>query len=240
MDQSTDTNAAIWKSEEHVRNRAATSGEREQKNAAQWRLMGELLPFGEQDAFTFVDLGAGTGSAARGILGQFPRSTAILADFSPQMMAVGEAEMQAFAGRFRYVEFDMSTRVWPEAIPTGLDAVVSSMCIHHMPDHRKKGLFTEIFERLAPGGWYLNYDAVSTVDRVVEEAWERVNDRREPEASHKRLHRTPQEQARHENHVRYLIPLEQQLEYLRSAGFLGVDVYWKHLDDVIYGGRRPA
>jgi hypothetical protein len=39
--------------------------------------------------------------------------------------------------------------------------------------------------------------------------------------------------------VRYIIPLGQQLEYLRSAGFEGIDVYWKHLDTVIYGGRRP-
>ena len=26
----------------------------------------------------------------------------------------------------------------------------------------------------------------------------------------------------------------------RSAGFEGVDVYWKQLENVIYGGRRPA
>jgi tRNA (cmo5U34)-methyltransferase len=36
-----------------------------------------------------------------------------------------------------------------------------------------------------------------------------------------------------------MIPLAQQLEYLRSAGFAGIDVYWKRLDYVIYGGCRP-
>ena len=50
------------------------------------------------------------------------------------------------------------------------------MCIHHMPDHRKQGLFAEIFEHLAPGGWYLNYDPVPAEDPVVESTWERVND----------------------------------------------------------------
>jgi len=40
--------------------------------------------------------------------------------------------------------------------------------------------------------------------------------------------------------VRYLSPLPRQLDYLHVAGFEGVDVYWKRLDDVIYGGRRPA
>ena len=46
--------------------------------------------------------------------------------------------------------------------------------------------------------------------------------------------------ARSQNHVRHLIPLAQQLDYLRSAGFEGVDVFWKRLDDVIYGGRRSV
>jgi tRNA (cmo5U34)-methyltransferase len=240
MDQSTDTNEAIWKSEEGVRYWTAKTAEREQKRATQWRFMGELLPFGEQDAFTFLDLGAGTGAAARGLLELYPRSTAILTDFSSQMMGEGEREMQQFAGRFQYVEFDMSASNWPAAIPATLDAIVTSMCIHHLPDHRKQGLFAEILERLAPGGWYVNYDPVSSPDHVVEATWERVNDRDDPEAAGKRLHRTPQEQSRYDNHVRYVIPLDQQLDYLRSAGFQGVDVYWKHLENVIYGGRRPT
>ncbi len=240
MDQSTDTNEAIWKSEEGVRYWTAKTAEREQKRATQWRFMGELLPFGEQDAFTFLDLGAGTGAAARGLLDLYPRSSAILTDFSSQMMGEGEREMQQFAGRFQYVEFDMSASNWPAAIPATLDAIVTSMCIHHLPDHRKQGLFAEILERLAPGGWYVNYDPVSSPDHVVEATWERVNDRDDPEAAGKRLHRTPQEQSRYDNHVRYVIPLDQQLDYLRSAGFQGVDVYWKHLENVIYGGRRPT
>ena len=156
------------------------------------------------------------------------------------MMLAGESKMQPFAGRFRYVEFDMSLDRWPQQIPAGLDAVVTSMCIHHMPDQRKQGLFREIYEHLAPGGWYLNYDPVSSPDPVVTATWERVNDRFDPEAAGKRLRRTPQEQSRYENHVRYVIPLDQQLDYLRSAGFQGVDVYWKHLENVIYAGCRPA
>jgi len=114
--------------------------------------------------------------------------------------------MQPFAGRFQYVEFDMSTSTWPAAIPVTVDSVVTSLCIHHLPDHRKQGLFAEIFEHLAAGGWYVNYDPVSCADPVVEATWARVNDQDDPEAAAKHLHRTPQEQARYENHVRYVIP----------------------------------
>ena len=129
-----DTNAAIWKSEEITATWASEAEKHERNRAAQRRFMAVLLPFAGQEAFTFLDLGAGTGAASRAILDLHPRSTAILADFSSQMMAAGEREMQPFAGRYRYVEFDMSTGQWPTAVPAALDAVVTSMCVHHLPD----------------------------------------------------------------------------------------------------------
>jgi tRNA (cmo5U34)-methyltransferase len=239
MDDSDDTNAAIWQSEEIVREWAAGAATRDRNRAAQLRFMALLLPFGPDEAFTFLDLGAGTGAASRAVLDAYPRSTAILADFSAAMMSAGEQEMEPFAGRYRYIEFDMLAGVWPGEIPAAVDAVVTSMCVHHLPDRRKQGLFAEIRDRLAPGGWYLNYDPVRTEDPLVEEAWLRVSDREDPEMAVKRLNRNPQEQARYDNHIRYMIPLGQQLAYLRAAGFEGIDIYLKSLENVIYGGRRP-
>lgn len=200
--------------------------------------MAMLLPFAEQDVFTLLDLGAGTGNASQAILGRYPAATAILADFSAEMMGAGELEMRAFEGRYRYVEFDLLAGEWPATIPAAVDAVVTSLCVHHLPDVRKQSLFTEIYQRLSPGGWYLNYDPVRAADPDVAAIWERAMDRADPAAASKRQHRTPEEHARFENHVRYMIPLEQQLGYLRSAGFRGIDIYFKRLDYVIYGGYR--
>ncbi len=240
MEQQLDTNAAIWKSGEVVANWAAEAAARERNHGAQWRLMAQLLPFDEQADVTFLDLGAGTGAATRAILERHPRSTAILADFSREMMGAGEAELRPFTGRYRYVEFDMLAGVWPDDIPAAVDAVVTSLCVHHLPDERKRSLFGEIFEHLRPGGWYLSYDPVLAENPVVAATWTRVNDKENPEAARKRLHRTPQEQARYENHVRYISRLDLQLDYLRSAGFEGVEVWWKRLDYVIVGGNRPS
>jgi tRNA (cmo5U34)-methyltransferase len=237
--QPEDTNAAIWKSETIAQDWAAESPHRQRTHGGQWQFVAALLPFGEQDSFTFLDLGAGSGAMSQAILTRFPGSNGILADFSAEMMGAGELEMRRYAGRFRYVEFDMSGGDWPATIPSALDAVVTSLCVHHLPDDRKQGLFAEILRHLVPGGWYLNYDPVRTDDPIVATTWQRVADQLDPQAADKRQHRTPEEQARYENHARYLIPLDQQLEYLRSAGFQGIDVYYKRLDYVIYGGCRP-
>jgi len=234
-----DTNAAIWKSEEVVKSFAAQAEQRERERAEQLTLVARLLPFTRRDAFTFLDLGAGTGAAARAVLAEYPSATAILADFSTQMMAEGEHQLAAYSGRYRYVEFDMLSSDWPRDLPVALDAIVSALSIHHLPDARKQTIFREIRRQLKPDGWYINYDPIRAPDAAIEANWERVNDRYDPQGPAKRANRSPLELARYENHVRYMIPLEPQLEWLRQAGFVDIDVFWKRLDWVIYGGRSP-
>jgi tRNA (cmo5U34)-methyltransferase len=238
MADQTDTNAAIWKSEEVARTFAAQSAQRERERREQFTLLARLLPFAPDETFTFMDLGAGTGAASRALLEEYPRAQAVLAEYSPQMMAEGERLMGAYAGRYRYVEFDMLAPNWPTAVPAQLDAVISALSVHHLPDDRKRGIFREIYDHLRSGGWYLNYDPVRAPDASLEAIWERVNDRYDPDAPYKRAHRTPQELARYENHVRYMIPLEPQLNWLREAGFADIDVFWKRLEWVIYGGVK--
>lgn len=240
MTASQDTNADIWKSGDIVASWASEAAARQRAHGSTWQLMSQLLPFADDEQFTFLDLGAGTGAASQAILAQHPRATAVLADFSAQMMGAGKAEMSRFDGRYSYVEFDLTSGDWPADIPRAVDAVVTSLCVHHLQDDRKQGLFAEIFARLVPGGWYLNYDPVSAEDPVVASTWDRVTQDGEPGAAHRHRERTPEEQARYENHVRYIIPLDRQLGYLRDAGFSGVDVHFKRLDWVVYGGYRAA
>lgn len=235
-----DTNADVWKSDEQVGEWLSGASDRERKYAHPRGLMAELLPFAADDRFTVLDLGAGTGAGARAVLDRYPRATAILADFSPQMMRHGAEALAAYADRYHYVEFDIASGPWPEAIPARVEAVITSLSVHHLKDARKRELFAEIYGRLVPGGWYLNFDVVAAGDDHVEAAWTRVGDRRDPNAAHRRAHRTAEEQARYENHVRYIISLAPQVEFLRAAGFEAVDVYWKELEYVVYGGRRPA
>jgi tRNA (cmo5U34)-methyltransferase len=232
-------NAAVWHSAEAISQWVATAEERERRRAFPRRLMAELLPFAEDEAFTFVDLGAGTGAASQAVLSRYRNATAVLADYSPHMMEEGAKALAPFEGRYRYVEIDLAAGRWPDELAGDLDAVISSLCVHHLRDERKRALFAEIGERLRPGGWYFNYDPVAADDPATEALWQRVEDERDPEAAAKRAHRTPEEQVRWENHVRHIIPLAPQLAFLRDAGFDGIDVYWKELDHVIFGGRRP-
>jgi SAM-dependent methyltransferase len=239
MTASADTNERIWKSETAMSRWFAGMDERDRGLANEFALLARLLPFSEDDSFTFLDLGAGAGAASRTVLSLYPRSTAILADYSPHMIARGAKTLAAFEDRFRYVAFDLLSSRWPEGIPDCVDAVVSSQCFHHVPDPRKRTLFAEILGHLPAGGWFFNFDPVQTSDPTVRALWNRISAILYPDSHHYRSVRTPQEQAAYENHIQHLSGLDTQLGFLREAGFEAIDVYWKRLDQVIYGGRRP-
>src|ERR1700730_16289856 len=167
MAEAGDTNAAIWKSEEVARSFAAMAQQRERDRAEQLTLIARLLPFSPGDAFTFLDLGAGTGAAARAVLAEYPRASGVLADFSTQMMAEGQNQLAPFSGRYRYVEFDMHSSDWPLDIPVPLDAALSALSVHHLPDARKQTIFREIRQRLKPNGWYINYDPIRAPEPTI-------------------------------------------------------------------------
>src|SRR5436190_1928309 len=133
MGETADTNAAIWKSAEAVEAWTAEAERQELSRQAHRRFLALLLPFADRDEFTFLDLGAGTGAASRVILDLYPRSTAILADYSAEMMRVGEREMQPFAGRYRYVEFDMSDGGEAAGLDAAGSRALGQPCALHNP-----------------------------------------------------------------------------------------------------------
>jgi tRNA (cmo5U34)-methyltransferase len=235
-----DNSAEIWKTHAGIAQWLANADSRERKRVAQRLFVAQMLPFDEQDAFTLLDLGAGTGAAARGVLSVYPNAKAVLADWSPQMMEAGVQAMAPYADRYRYVELDLTSETWPDELPSQVGAAVTSMCIHHIPDSAKRNVFRQVYQRLAPGGWYLNMDPVVATDPAVEAVWERVSVRMDPSTVDSRHPKTEEARIRRANHVRYMIDLDLQLGYLREAGFAAVDVYWKQLDMVIYGGCRAG
>jgi len=199
-----------------------------------------LLTRGERRVGRFLDLGAGGGAFAELVLQAHPRSTGVLVDFSEPMVAAANRRLAPYPGRWEYVVGDLSDTDWTERIPAGrYDAVVSAFCIHHLPDARKRALYEEAFELLAPGGLFLNWEHVEAHglgDGMLEEwmvekliAAERARPQPRPDEEVVRHYFDATEED-------ILASPSDQCEWLCEAGFVDVDVFFQIPEIAIFGG----
>ena len=211
------------------------------ERAGELRVLRRMLPLPPDAPSRFVDLGSGPGAIAGWVLTSFPRSSAVCVDFAAGRMAVGKRYLAPFAGRFRFVHGDLNALEWTGALDAQFDAVVSAYAIHHVTDARKQALYAEIFDHLVPGGAFLHLEVVRPPNAPLQAlywakdgetpvgAWERRERLAAPEPEP--LPPAPAERA---------VPtLNEQLGWLRDAGFVSVDCYWKTYALALFGGYRP-
>lgn len=146
-----------------------------------------------------------------------------------------------------FIEEDYGKRSWPRSVSRygKFDLIISGFSSHHQPDKRKKEIYREIFELLAPGGFFLNLEHVLSAtpklksvfnDYFVDSLYEHLRclDQKltREEVSAKYYHNQL-----HEANI--LAPVEKQCRWLREIGFRDVDCYFKIFELALFGGIRP-
>ena len=204
----------LWSTEAHALDylrRADTIPHRAEGEAALF----ELLPCG---APRILDLGTGAGRLVALVNQVRPKARFVALDFSATML---EAARTAFAGdeSVTIVQHDFN-----ETLPTmgKFDAVISSFAIHHLVHERKRLLYAEILEILAPGGVFCNFEHVASPTARVHERFLEAIGWSDEDPSNK------------------LLDLETQLRWLNEISFEDVDCYWKWRELALFAGTKPA
>jgi tRNA (cmo5U34)-methyltransferase len=190
----------------------------------------ELIPFASGDKFSFLDLGAGTGLVSALILERFTNGSAHLLDISEKMM---EKARERFAGRknvrFTIADYDQ------EELPGSYPLVVSAMSVHHLSDAGKQRLMKKIFHTLIPGGCFIHAELALGPTKAAEALYQRRWNR----------HLESTDIGKEELCAIYErmacdrpATLDQQLSWLRIAGFVDVDCYFKHYNFTVTAGRK--
>jgi tRNA (cmo5U34)-methyltransferase len=203
----------------------------EEDRRARLAFLAGLLPWPTTGSPHVLDLGAGHGAVAAAILARWPDAIATLVDFSAPMMAEGGRRLAPFAGRYRYVEWDLNREGWPPDAPGPFSAVVSAQALHHLPDARKAALYCQVYERLAPGGAFIIWDPVRPSHPYLDAVYAAVA-RGEPIPAVVPAPSPP------DAHSETIASLDAQLAWLRAAGFVAVDCFWKEGGSAIFGGYR--
>jgi tRNA (cmo5U34)-methyltransferase len=184
------------------------------------RVEGEatLLEFMPAGAGRILDLGSGGGRLLALVKAARPGARYVALDFSPTMV---ETLRKLFAedGSVTIVAQDLD-----KELPAmgQFDAVVSSFAIHHLVHERKRSLYKEIFELLAPQGVFCNLEHVSSPSPELHGEFLKAIDCAEEDPSNK------------------LLDLETQLAWLREIGFIDVDCHWKWRELALLVGVKPS
>lgn len=192
----------------------------------------QLLPANRDAALRVMDLGAGTGlfaSLARSLL---PNARFTLCDISEAMLAQAH---KRFANDAQ-VDFLIADYV-DGALPAGeYDVALSALSIHHTPHEKLPRVFAKIFGALKAGGLFVNADQAlgSTPhnEALYEQQWlagVRAKGCTEADIAIAQARKKADKTA----------TMEQQLAWLRDAGFTNVDCWYKHFRFAVYAGERP-
>jgi tRNA (cmo5U34)-methyltransferase len=191
--------------------------------------MMDLIPFEGNARIRALDLGTGTGVLADFILRRYPMAEVTVLDLAENMLAAARERLATFAERVTFQRGDFSR----DEFGFGYDLILSGLSIHHLEDLAKKDLYRRIYQALNPGGLFLNRDmvrgATDRLNAVYEHLWlEYVRSMGEDPAA-------CLERSRVED-----IPacVEDQLEWLRGAGFVDVGCHWQRMNYAIFGGYK--
>lgn len=129
--------------------------DREQRFTAMFDALAVLLP----ESFVALDLACGPGAISQRLLARFPGARSIAVDIDPVLQAVGQGAFGTFDGRLRWVEADLASPNWTEALGEGsVDAVLSTTALHWLLPEHLVSLYRDLGRLIRPGGVFLNGD----------------------------------------------------------------------------------
>ncbi len=103
------------------------------------------------------------------------------------------------------------------------DVVVSSFAIHHLVPDRQRALYGEVFDRLRPGGLFVNVEHVASPTDAL-------HTRSSPRSAGRRNRTTRRTSS---------FPSRRTCSWLDELGFRDVDCFWKWRELAVVGGYRP-
>ncbi len=205
-----------------------------------------LLPFAMPQSFRAVEVGCGEGLLAYALLDCFPQAELVALDGSAAMRRQAGRRLQPFGERARVEAFELASVDWLQHV-VGADAVLSSLCLHHLNGQQKQALFTALAERLSPRGALLIADLVAPqrpeAQQLFAAAWDRAAQSQSlAVAGSTRLFDLFVEAEWNyyyfDDPVDTPSPLFDQLLWLRQAGFAVVDCFWLQAGHAIFGGYK--
>ena len=236
-----------WHSAEYVDDYVHKARREAASGTERLELLADLIPFGKDDPITILDVGGGYGRVSAVMLEAFPRARVTLHDYAEPMLTHARALLAPYGDRVSYVKADLFARDWLEAAGGPFDAVVSAIALHNLQDPgRLREIYREIHDVLGDGGCFLNLDIGNASSRDMHARYGKVSHARRQRkiAAAERRGETaeipsgPGSDPRTWEWPPFPADVDEQLAWLRDAGFSQADCFWKDLGNALVGGFK--
>jgi tRNA (cmo5U34)-methyltransferase len=190
-----------------------------------------LVPFNHDEKIRVLDLGAGTGLVSALILSVFPNANVTLVDISEEMLSKAKARFAERDGiHFEVIDYARSE------LSGHFELVVSAMSIHHLEDSAKRCLFKKLYNVLTAGGMFINAEIVRGATEETEKLCRCVWTKHLTLNSG--LSKDQLDQIYQRMSYDITATLDEQLDWLREAGFTEVDCFYKYFSFSVYAGTK--
>ena len=182
------------------------------------------------DKPNILDIGAGTGLLSSFILEKFPDANMTLIDLSEKMLDVAKDRFKANPN-ITYMIDDYTKYKFDKKY----DVIISSLSIHHLTGDEKRQLYHNIYSGLNENGVFINADQVLGETPFLESLYKKDwKYKVENSGLSKEEILSAYERARLDK----MSTLEDQVNWLKDAGFLDVDCVYKYFNFVVLFGRK--
>jgi tRNA (cmo5U34)-methyltransferase len=235
-----------WGNREFIERWIAKGGWQGPIREMQTAMVLRMIPHPVDAPIRVLDLASGYGALAVAVLNDRPNATARCLDASEAMLKLGREQNAGLGRRIEFVRGSLETPDWLACVNELFDAVISSRALHHFTaNQRRRFMFKEIFGIVRAGGCFINADNVRPPTQTLRGRYSKARDewldRQVRESSEGK---TTLAELRAATPSTYHGPhhngdLNEELAWLREAGFEDVDCFWKFGTTVVYGGFRP-
>lgn len=228
-----------WEDRNFIENWDERSDQERSVREMQMKTVVFMIPQPKEQAIRVLDLGAGYGALAAAILEDRPNASAVCIDGSEEMIKLGLERNGKFKGRMEFVRGTLDSPGWLSLVAGPFDAVISARALHHLTHEQRRQLFRDAHGLLRPGGCFVNADSLKASSETLRGLYRKTRQRWIDEPlGNTSAEETQPARTRLPHGAHYNGLMEDELSWLRAAGFRDVDVFWKFTNYAVYGGFR--
>ena len=232
-----------WKDPANVQRWITSHARGNPQRAEHLALVLELLATLQPDGHRVLDLGCGDGIVSAMLLERFPTAHVTGVDSSPPMLAAAAEQLAAYPGRWALRVGAMQKLGALDLPAEGFDAAIGVQSIHHLSGEEKQILFRTVAGLLRPGGLFVLADRIMLTSAGLFPYYRALQSRLQVQHGNPPI---PAAYGYAEHlyamHARGDRPdtVEDQVAWLRAAGFGAADCFYRYLERAVFGGLKGA